>query len=327
MTIQKTLAANAAQLLNRANVVGVGIGYKVKGERKTNQLSVTVLVEQKVPLAALAATDIIPKYVASYPTDVIASGTFTAFEHVQGQGVAAPGTSIGHYRITAGTFGAVVYDSTTDTPLILSNNHVLANSSNGRDRRAYIGDPILHPGPADGGRLPASLIAQLTRFQPLAFLAANSYQATSLRLTAELAINETGTPTQTSNLIDAAVAEPVANAMITPEILGIGKVTGSREAELDLVVQKSGRTTGITQGIILLLNAVVRVSYGSAGTTVFTDQIISDIPSAPGDSGSLVVDSDRRAVGLLFAGGGDLTVCNRIAQVEQALGICMLPQK
>lgn len=325
MTIQNALAANAAKLLNRANVVGVGIGYKIKGERKTKQVSLTVLVEQKVALSALAATDIIPKYVANYPTDVIASGTFTAFENSERQGVAAPGSSIGHYRITAGTFGAVAYDDTTGTPLILSNNHVLANSSNGRDRRAYIGDPILHPGPIDGGRLPAALIAQLTRFQPLVFLAVNSRQLTSLRPAAGLGINDAGSPTQLSNLIDAAVAEPVANAMVTPEISGIGNVTGTREAELDLVVQKSGRTTGVTQGIVLLLNAVVRVSYGSAGTTVFTDQIISDIPSAPGDSGSLVVDNERRAVGLLFAGGGGLTICNRIAQVEQALGIRMLP--
>ncbi|HBK86001.1 MAG TPA: hypothetical protein DDZ53_08230 [Firmicutes bacterium] len=72
---------------------------------------------------------------------------------------------------------------------------------------------------------------------------------------------------------------------------------------------------------MLLLNAAVRVSYGPVGTAIFTDQIISDLPSAPGDSGSIVIDNERRAVALLFAGGNGLTVCNRISLVEQILNL------
>lgn len=315
MSLQTTLAANAALLLSKANVVGVGIGIKVKGGRKTDKPCITVLVAEKLPLQALAPADVVPKFIAGYPTDVITGGPFQALALLQGTKAAAPGTSIGHYRITAGTFGAVVYDQRNSTPLILSNNHVLANSSNGRDHRAYIGDPILHPGPSDGGRLPDSLIAKLTRFQVLNFLAADHQTATW----------QNSLATQLTNLVDAAVAEPLPDKLLEPEILGIGPVTGTREAELDLPVQKSGRTTGVTQGIILLLNAAVRVSYGSAGMAIFTDQIIGDIPSAPGDSGSLVVDNERRAVGLLFAGGGGLTVCNPISHVERLLQIRMLP--
>src|SRR3546814_20973788 len=56
------------------------------------------------------------------------------------------------------------------------------------------------------------------------------------------------------------------------------------------------------------LFAAVRVQYGPFGSGVFVDQIIaSQPPEAPrfsegGDSGSLVYDSDRRCIGLLFAG-------------------------
>lgn len=324
MTMQITLAANAAQLLNKANVVGVGIGYKIKGERKTSRLSLTVLVEQKVPLAELEQADIIPAFIAGYPTDVVASGTFQALGVARNLETAAPGMSIGHYRITAGTFGALVFDATTGTQFILSNNHVLANSSNGRDQRAYIGDPILQPGPVDGGRLPESLIATLLRFQPLNFLAASASRLRAALFAVETGSSQPGSTVPLTNVIDAAIAMPVANALITPEIVGIGQVTGTREAELDLALQKSGRTTGVTSGSVLLLNAVVRVSYGSAGTAIFTDQIISDLVSGPGDSGSLVVDNERRAVGLLFAGGNGLTICNRIAQVEQLLQVCMV---
>jgi len=43
--------------------------------------------------------------------------------------------------------------------------------------------------------------------------------------------------------------------------------------------------------------------------------------SKGGDSGSLVVDDRRRAVGLLFAGGPTTTLINPIGAVMQALEI------
>ncbi|NLY53486.1 MAG: hypothetical protein GX060_02495 [Firmicutes bacterium] len=322
MTLEAVLASNASKLMQKANVEGVGIGFKVRRGRQLKQPCLTVLVKEKLPLAALAPQDIVPSTIAGYKTDVVASGTFYALQMATKQEPAAPGSSIGHYRVTAGTFGAVVADAHTGQALILSNNHVLANSSNGRDGRAFYGDPILHPAPVDGGKLPADLIAHLYRFVPLTFLPAGSsqQQAASLGRLSLVASQEATTPALT-NVVDAAVALPVSNARIIPSILGIGPLAGTQEAALDMIVLKSGRTTGVTVGSVLLLNAVVRVDYGAAGTAIFTDQIISDLPSAPGDSGSLVVDERSQAVGLLFAGGNGLTVINRIAQVEQELGI------
>ncbi len=52
------------------------------------------------------------------------------------------GSSIGHYKVTAGTLGGFVRDR--EGVYILSNNHVLANSN-----KAEGPDPILLPGPAD----------------------------------------------------------------------------------------------------------------------------------------------------------------------------------
>ena len=61
------------------------------------------------------------------------------------------GFSVGHYQITAGTLGTCCYDLSPFPGIpsryyILSNNHVLANANNAR-----VGDPILQPGPYDGG--------------------------------------------------------------------------------------------------------------------------------------------------------------------------------
>ncbi len=68
------------------------------------------------------------------------------------------------------------------------------------------------------------------------------------------------------------------------------------------------------------LDAVVEVDYGGR-TAVFRQQIVSDLPSRGGDSGSLVVDPANRAVGLLFAGGVATTLMNPIEAVLSALGL------
>ncbi len=80
---------------------------------------------------------------------------------------AQPGMSIGHHKITAGTFGAVVKDKRSGKPLILSNNHVLANISNGSDGKAKKGDIILQPGSYDGGKEDNDAIGYLERFVPI----------------------------------------------------------------------------------------------------------------------------------------------------------------
>ena len=43
--------------------------------------------------------------------------------------------------------------------------------------------------------------------------------------------------------------------------------------------------------------------------------------SAGGDSGSLLMNSNLNAVGLLFAGSAVITIHNHIANVETALGV------
>src|SRR5439155_6156408 len=82
-----------------------------------------------------------------------------------------------------------------------------------------------------------------------------------------------------------------------------------------------GRTTGLTDGHVTAIDAVVEVDYGGGKTAMFRGQIVSDLLSKGGDSGSLIVDDRRRAVGLLFAGGPTTTLINPIGAVMQALEI------
>jgi hypothetical protein len=129
-----------------------------------------VLVEQKKPLAALSAQDVIPPDLEGIRTDVYEVGYLRAqqFQAQDPKGrfrpIISPGVSIGHYKVTAGTFGTLVTDRSTGERFILSNNHVLANSND-----ALVGDAILQPGAIDGGQNPGDVIATLERFIKLRF--------------------------------------------------------------------------------------------------------------------------------------------------------------
>ncbi|MBL8133965.1 MAG: hypothetical protein JNL42_19040 [Anaerolineae bacterium] len=160
-------AVHEEALLSKRNVVGVGVGYKNKAGDTSGDVAVVILVEQKLPLAALSADDLVPRELEGMRTDVIEVGYLRALQtpRERFRPTIPSGVSFGHYKITAGTLGTVVKDRTTNERLILSNNHVLANSND-----ALKGDAILQPGPMDGGLQPADIVATLERFIPLRYV-------------------------------------------------------------------------------------------------------------------------------------------------------------
>ncbi|HLV43953.1 MAG TPA: hypothetical protein VKY39_03285, partial [Aggregatilineales bacterium] len=85
-------------------------------------------------------------------------------------------------------------------------------------------------------------------------------------------------------------------------------------------VIKSGRTTGLTRAQILQIGVTVDVQYGER-VARFTNQIMTSTLSDRGDSGSLVMDYKRRAIGLLFSGSSTVSVVNPIHSVLEALGV------
>ena len=99
-----------------------------------------------------------------------------------------------------------------------------------------------------------------------------------------------------------------------------------------MIVGKSGRTTGLTQGRVTQIGVSVNVNYGGGRVALFRNQIaiqsVNANPfSAGGDSGSLIWHwaTGVRPVGLLFAGGGGTTFANPIGAVLAALDIRLLP--
>lgn len=312
---------NEEKLLEMENVVGVALGNKVKKGEETDEPVVSVLVNQKLPLELLTEDAKVPTKIKDIATDVVEVGDifagdeFPAAEKEEVDGIeeiAAPqllrrrvrpamgGYSVGHYKITAGTIGTCCYDLSPFPSIprkyyILSNNHVLANSNNAR-----IGDPILQPGPYDGGSYPRDMIARLSRFVPIRF------------------ISRTSAP---CNYVDAAIAEGDFEDL-NREIYWVGYVKRLYVApKIGDIVQKTGRTTNFTTGKVTNINGTVNVNYGSGRVARFCRQIITKNMSAGGDSGSLVSDLDEGAVGLLFAGSWKYTIINNIFYVQKLLRI------
>lgn len=302
-------------LLDKGNVVGVGIGHKITEEKDTEKPCLTVFVSQKFGPDMIRVADMIPKTVGKFKTDVVETGEIFAGENAMEEppepdteeeevGIetlrlrvrpALGGYSVSHYTGGTGTIATAVYDARPYPGIppryyILSNNHVLAKSNNAR-----IGDPILQPGRADAGRYPADLIARLSRYVPIRF----------------------GGP---FNYVDAAIAAGHFHDL-SREIYWIGYVKGVRATGVGCIVQKTGRTTSYTTGRVTAINVAVNVNYGSGRVARFLRQIVTTRMSGPGDSGSLLCDMHENAVGLLFAGSSSITVHNDIRYVQAYLGI------
>lgn len=342
--VRRVHAGACNGLLARRNVVAVGVGYKRVSGRTTGDLAIVCSVRAKRPLESLALRDRIPATVQGVPTDVVQSGPIFAQQSRTGRVRPAPGgVSIGHVGITAGTLGCLVLKS--GNPHILSNNHVLANSND-----ASVGDAILQPGPADGGRDPADQIARLVEWAPIAFdgvdgdgngggddgnggdggespcpiggIAAGVLNAAAAAVgsrTRLRAVREAAPAA--SNLVDCAIAAPLDPSSVSADILEIGRIAGIADGELGMPIRKSGRTTGLTTGEIQQVDVTAQVDYGSGRTATFTDQLMAGAMSQGGDSGSAILDMDNRLVGLLFAGSTSTTVISRIQNVFAALQV------
>jgi hypothetical protein len=196
----------------------------------------------------------------------------------------------------SGTIGARVKRGTSF--FALSNNHVYALENSAR-----LGSNVLQPGQADANCSAGAnaRLGKLSKFVRIVF------------------------STTASNRVDAAIASVAStNLRRTTPSDGYGSPRATTaSAALNQTVRKYGRTTGQTSGKVVGLNATVIVEYSGGRLARFVGQFVvqSASFSRPGDSGSLIVDGNRRPVGLLFAGGDIYTFANPINQVLSALNV------
>jgi len=318
--------------MRRRNVVACGVGYKIAGNQQTITPSVMVSVEEKLPKKRLLADELIPPRVDGVYTDVVETGIIEA----QGLSRTAvvrpvmPGVSVGHLNGTAGTAGCLVRRG--NQLFILSNNHVLADLNRGR-----IGDVIVQPGPRDGGTL-SDKIAELAGFikimfsdeMPTTVSASAEEPAGCAAVLAGLAqIFSSGAQRPTpgfnfDNQFDAAYARIADGVAVSSSIVDLGGApTGVVAPHLGMRVMKSGRTSGVTLGRVMQIDVTVNVRYEGRPAR-FTDQIMLSPMSERGDSGALVVDEERKAVGLLFSGSDKVSIATPIQIVLAELQLQLI---
>ena len=309
--------------LKAPGVTAVDVGYKLKENEITDELALRVHVKRKLPLEALESYERFsisgdPEKIGKFRVDVIEAeygpammGPFVLQEaaEVSPRSRVDPlvgGVSVANARVTAGTLGAIVWDRTDGRPCILSNWHVLCGSA-----ACQAGEPIYQPGRLDGGSA-LDTVATLKRW----LLGGEA---------------------------DAALAELNGARAHTRDLLGLDPITGIEQSPtIGTSVIKSGRTTGITEGIIDGLSMSVSINYGDAGVQSFHDQI-RIVPHPPwpatdyelskgGDSGSVWLNKDNgKAVGLHFAGETDsspsaeLAIANPMVKLAELLNFSITP--
>jgi hypothetical protein len=65
-------------LLKKANVVGVGVGFRQVGGELTYEVALVVSVTRKLPATQLPPQDVIPDRIEGIPVDVRETGTIRA---------------------------------------------------------------------------------------------------------------------------------------------------------------------------------------------------------------------------------------------------------
>lgn len=76
--VRAVKATYEADLMRKANVVGVGVGHRRRGQESTSELAIVVSVTHKVLISQLDPEDVIPRELEGVPVDVQAVGQIRA---------------------------------------------------------------------------------------------------------------------------------------------------------------------------------------------------------------------------------------------------------
>lgn len=241
--IKRLIRSQGEALLNRPNVTSVAIGFKKTDGQQTATPSLQFTVDRKLSPEALLVEAIpaIPAEIVfegvKIPTDVLQRKFKPSFEVVKlkakpirktWQDPIQGGISVGHFLSTAGTLGAIVRDAASGAPLILSNWHVLCGA------QGKPGDAIVQPGPFDDDRVAQNEVGKLLR--------------SHLGVAGDCAI--------------ASIQSRKTNATMLE--LGCEVASVGKPALGDMVV-KSGRTTGVTYGVVSRVEGLFKVPYEGIG--------------------------------------------------------------
>jgi hypothetical protein len=330
--VLKVLADGAeARLRSIPGVRHVCVGLRERAGKISRELCIRVYVNAKRPESELSARERIPREIGGIPTDVHTrrradfSIDATRYRPLKGgmlisNAIVAVDEAGTGRTMEGGTFGCTATRRSNGKPVLLTNWHVIMAN------KAKKGDAIYNPVPLVYPQFPLNelpkrvgekddLIAHITDFK-------------------------------ITDKVDCAIAELDVSSCcrccgldFRDEIIGLSdngmpptnQLHGMRAAVPNTRVFKVGITTGRTEGLVSTINAGPLTAHLEGNDYDFNGQIeiSSGDPLAPfslkGDSGSVIVDEEGFAVGLLFGSvrdvGSEATYANHMTEVCDALKI------
>lgn len=260
--------------------------------------------------------------VAGFLLDADLSSSLASNQYPNGireyQEVIIGGISGANMNLT-GQSGTIGYFCTRKSKLprrkeihLLSNSHVFADL-----RKADVDNNDLIMQPSPGEPASARPIGALVNFAALKF----------------------GGDITEPNHIDAAIAklwEPQQHKPLIPMIGAVKGYVAKKDIQIGEAVRKFGRTTGYTEGRVFSIYLDIWIRYDRTGQSAFFQNQFLIEPSLPqfskfvskGDSGSLVVDAQQHAIGLIFGGMSKLPESQQSSpNAESGVGIDTINNK
>lgn len=247
-----------------------GVGLKRSGSEILDELSLIVYVSKKLPVAELPPEQRVPSEHEDFRTDVV-QARFTRLADSAPYDPLLAGieispsavqTSRGALRIERGTIGCVMRRRTDGKRLLLTCAHVAShNDDHDVDLHDWIGQSIYHPADSE----PNAIVI--------------------------------GSCVEADDDLDAALIEPNGSRSLINVIRDIGPQRGSGTVNLWDPVRKRGRTTGLTNAVVV---AFLSDAAGNPRTIEFVGSPPAQIVDH-GDSGSALVNSRQEVVGLVSA--------------------------
>ncbi|MEV0414776.1 DNA/RNA non-specific endonuclease [Streptomyces sp. NPDC050448] len=286
-SLKQFIRTRGSGYLSDPNVSSIGIGYKEKNGKRSKELALQFTVDKKVRPEGVrdVGSAEIPPVIdigggVEVPTDVVQRSYKPHFlvvpeaqtpERQKRVNPVRPGVSVGNVKVGAGTLGCIVFDKNDGSTCVLSNWHVL----NGR--KGVLGDEVVQPGTTDDSRIALNRLGTLKRAH--------------LGQVGDCAV---------SSITERDFDTAILDLGVTPTKLG--------EPQIDDKVVKSGRTTGVTHGVVTRPFAKVSINYGPpVGVREIECFEIGPDPSHPADGDEISLPGDSGSAWLFKARTGKPT--------------------
>ena len=299
-TLERALHLAISRYAHRPQVSGVDLGYKFEGGQMTDRMAVRIHVREKFGPSRLSAREILPHSLEGVPVDVIQTNSRNqALEpeaSIQSrrrhQNVVQGGLSVAAADGPIGTLGALMFDTQLQAACVLSCQHVLFGGAD-----PVPGAAVVQPARADHGA-DGDAFARLSAFDP-------------------------GTDAAIATLDqDGAGMRPIDLAIFFSGVV----LVGWREPQVGDVLEKSGRSTGLTRAIV----DGIGFHEGLSSALHLVPLPGADDPTLgrPGDSGAVWYDAATgEAVGLHCKGPlapnplNEFAIATKIVKVMRNLGL------